>query len=515
MNLSNVKPTQSSPSKIVLRRGLLGALPCLLGVAGGILSLGGVALARERPNIILVMADDQGWGQMGYYDHPVLKTPNLDAMAKNGLRFDRFYAGAPNCSPTRATVLTGRSNDRAGVHNHGYALRRQERTLPQALQKAGYVTAHFGKWHLNGYSGPGVPILASDKHRPGNFGFDEWLSVTNFFDRDPVMSRMGEFEQMKGDSSEIIVAEALKFIGAKAEGEAPFLAVIWYGSPHSPWQANEGDRESFAKLKDASQHHYGELVAMDRSIGALRSGLRELGIADNTLLWFCSDNGGLPRIEPATVGGLRGFKGSVYEGGLRVPCVIEWPAVITTPRTTDYPAVTMDIFPTIAEVVGLPDSAIQEPVDGTSLRALFEKDLGPRENPIPFRHTNRAAWVDNDYKLVVPKVGGDVFELYNLVEDPHETSDLFAKEPGIAARLKGQFLVWNASVERSLAGEDYPEGRVLPGDPHSRRWTETPEYKPFIEQWLTPAQKKAIGGRGRKKPGRKGRGGKTGPSPTK
>ena len=137
------------------------------------------------PNFVLVMADDMGWGQTSYYSHPALMTPNLDAMASAGLRFDRFYAGAPNCSPTRATVLTGRTNDRTGVEDHGFALRRQERTIARALDEAGYATGHFGKWHLNGLRGPGAPVLAEDEHGPGVFGFDEWLSVTNFFEVDP------------------------------------------------------------------------------------------------------------------------------------------------------------------------------------------------------------------------------------------------------------------------------------------------------------------------------------------
>ncbi|MBL9213780.1 MAG: sulfatase-like hydrolase/transferase, partial [Opitutaceae bacterium] len=250
----------------------------------------------SRPHIVLVMADDMGWAQTSYYGHPVLKTPHLDAMAAAGLRFDRFYAGAPNCSPTRATVMTGRSNDRTGVQNHGYALRRQEKTIARALRDAGYATGHFGKWHLNGYSGPGAPILAGDEYGPGAAGFDEWLSMTNFFDRDPLMSRKGRFEEFKGDSSEIIVDEALKFI-AKSRGTGkPTFSVIWYGSPHAPMIASEADRAPFAALDLNSQHHYGELVAMDRSIGALRKGLRDLGLAENTLVWFCSDNGGLPEV---------------------------------------------------------------------------------------------------------------------------------------------------------------------------------------------------------------------------
>lgn len=170
--------------------------------------------ADNRPNLILVMTDDQGWGQTGYYNHPILKTPNLDSMAANGLRFDRFYAGAPVCSLTRATVLTGRSNNRSNVLTHGYAMLVQERTIAKAMKKAGYQTAHFGKWHLNGYRGVGVPILESDTHHPGHFGFDKWFSVTNFFGMDPLMGRKGKLEQFKGDSSEIIVDEALKLIEA-------------------------------------------------------------------------------------------------------------------------------------------------------------------------------------------------------------------------------------------------------------------------------------------------------------
>ena len=149
------------------------------------------AIAASRPNIILVMADDMGWGQTGYYHHPILKTPNLDAMAKAGLRFDRFYAASAVCSPTRASVLTGRSSMRTGVPSHGHSLRRQEKTIAKALKDADYATGHFGKWHLNGMRGPGVPIFRDDTHNPGTFGFDEWVSVTNFFDRDPIMSRKG------------------------------------------------------------------------------------------------------------------------------------------------------------------------------------------------------------------------------------------------------------------------------------------------------------------------------------
>ncbi len=439
--------------------------------------------AADRPNIILVMADDMGWGQTGYYNHPILKTPNLDAMAAAGLRFDRFYAGAPVCSPTRASVLTGRTNDRTGVESHGYALRRQERTVSQALRQAGYATGHFGKWHLNGLRGPGVPVLASDDHNPGEFGFEQWLSVTNFFDRNPIMSRQGEFEEFDGDSSEIIVAEALKFIGRHAASKQPFFTVIWYGTPHSPWVAADPDKIPFAELNKNSQEHYGELVAMDRSIGTLRRGLKKLSVADNTLCWFCSDNGGLPKITPDTVGGLRGFKGSVYEGGLRVPAIIEWPQGIPSPRVTSYPACTMDIFSTLATIAGLPKSALLQPQDGVDLTPLLSRELGRREPPIGFRHIGRAALIDNNYKLVTLNIKQDAFQLFDLAKDPHEERDIYGAQPAIAKRLRSAFERWNESVAASVAGNDYPEGKVSPLEPQPRFWTTVKEYEPYFEAW--------------------------------
>ncbi|MEQ9407310.1 MAG: sulfatase-like hydrolase/transferase [Fuerstiella sp.] len=437
-----------------------------------------------RPNIVLVMADDMGWGQTGYYHHPVLKTPNLDAMAAHGLRLDRFYAGASNCSPTRATVMTGRTNDRTGVTNHGIPLRPQETTIAQALAQQGYLTGHFGKWHLNGIRGPGIPILADDIRSPGAFGFQKWLSVTNFFDRNPLLSRRGTFEEFKGDSSEIVVDQALQFIQDAVAADKPCFTVIWYGTPHSPFVADDEDKAAFSDLDPSSANHYGELVAMDRSIGTLRRGLRQLNIADNTLVWFCSDNGGLPKIQPDTVGGLRGFKNSLFEGGLRVPAIIEWPAVITKPRITEYPACTVDIFPTLRDITGLPASSV--PQDGISLQPLFTQDLKQRAQPIGFRHAGRTAFLDNNYKLLDANPDtpdGASFVLYDLAADPQETTDIIDKQPEIAARLKKLWTAWNASVNRSVQGLDYPEGKVVPPDPGPRSWTEMDEYRPYFSDW--------------------------------
>jgi arylsulfatase A-like enzyme len=438
--------------------------------------------ASSKPNIVFVMADDMGWGQTGYRGHPVLKTPNLDAMAANGLRFERFYAGAPVCSPTRASVLTGRTNDRCGVLTHGYALRLQEKTVAQALRAAGYATGHFGKWHLDGFKGPGVPIHADDPRSPGAFGFDEWLSVTNFFDQNPLMSRRGKIEEFQGDSSDITMAEALKFMQAQKAAAKPFFSVIWFGTPHGPWRALPEDKAKFADLDTNSAEHYGELVALDRSIGTLRKGLRDLGVANDTLLVFCSDNGGLPKITPATVGGLRGFKGSVFEGGLRVPGIIEWPAQVK-PRVTSYPASTMDLFPTVADLLDLPKDVMVQPVDGRSLRPLFTGEVGARVEPIGFRFHQKLAFIVQRYKVLTDDLKGGKFELYDIEADPNETSDLSAKHPEVASKLKAQLLAWNESVDASFAGRDYPEGKVTPPDPESVSWAQHPTYAAYLEQW--------------------------------
>ena len=437
-----------------------------------------------KPNVILVMADDQGWGQTGYQNHPALKTPHLDAMAANGLRFDRIYAGGPVCSPTRATVLTGRTHDRTGVFDHGYALRLQEKTLGQAMKNAGYATGHFGKWHLNGLRGPGAPIFKEDTHHPGAVGFDEWLSVTNFFDRNPIMSRNGKIEEHTGDSSEIIIGEALKFIQIKTAAQQPFFTVIWYGTPHDPWVADDADKKAFTLLSEKAQEHYGELVAMDRSIGTLRKGLRKLGIAKNTLVWFSSDNGGLPRFDPPTTGGLRGFKGSMYEGGLRVPAVIEWPAGIPTSRITHFPAGAVDMFPTLAEVAGLKKNTMLKPQDGQSLVKLFSKEIGPRKKPLPFRSRGRLAVVDNNYKMIAQPGGNKTqYELYNLKNDEAEQTNLVEKEFKIAKRLRRKVNALNTSVEASVEGHDYPERKVTEQPPRIF-WWESEAYRPYFSEWM-------------------------------
>ena len=449
---------------------LIGALACQPTAIDGPSS--DDAPDGDPPNVVLLMADDMGWAQTGYYGHPLLETPHLDAMAGAGLRMDRFYAGAPSCTPTRATVITGRTNDRTGAFRVGEAINKQEKTIAQAFGQAGYATAHFGKWHLNQVHPSGDnPMPSDDPHNPGELGFDYWLSHTNQFNLDPVFSENGEPKQFEGDSSEVLVAEALRYIAEQAESGAPAFAVIWYASPHRPFGAFPEDEEPFAELDDGSKTHHAEIVAMDRSIGALRQGLRDLGIADNTLLWFTSDNGGLPNVDygpehlgvhPDSTGHLRGFKKDFYEGGLRVPTIVEWPREIA-PRITNFPASTMDIFPTLIEVAGLDPESINAVHDGISIAHVFVAEPESRDQPIGFRASGGLAWLDNDVKLVRNFTDPSApFELYNVASDPEEQHDLIEQQPEVAARMRAELDAWNRSVDKSITGADYPEGIVLP-----------------------------------------------------
>ncbi len=458
----------------------------------------GNAAGSDKPNIILVMADDQGWGDMAYNGHPTLKTPHFDAAAATGLRFDSFYAAAPVCSPTRASVMTGRHPNRMGVFQWGFPIRPQEITIAEALRTAGYATGHFGKWHL------GSVRRASPVH-PGNNGFDEWLSAPNFFDNDPILSRRGTAVQMRGESSAVTVDAALEWIAERAKTNEPFLAVVWFGSPHVPHQAIEADRALYDDAPANRQHFYGEITGMDRAFGKLRDALGPLGIRQNTLLWYCSDNGALPRV--GSTGGHRGKKGDVYDGGLLVPAILEWPAKIPHPRSTQVRCNTCDIYPTLLDVAGV-SLQHQPPLDGMSLLPLIENKVSARPRPMGFwdyaiggirtpsadwmaellaaqqaggdlepheasrraaelpqpaypldRFPGHAAWIHGDWKLhrKASDDGRIAWELYNLADDAAESTNLADTETDRVRQMREPLETWLQSVVRSLNGEDYRE----------------------------------------------------------
>ncbi|RZO75023.1 MAG: N-acetylgalactosamine 6-sulfate sulfatase [OM182 bacterium] len=427
------------------------------------------ATRADSPNVILVMSDDQGWTQTGYYGHPIADTPNLDDMANSGLRMDRFYAGAPFCVPTRATVLTGRTNARTGVLPSG-AINKQEKILATAFKEAGYATGHFGKWHLSGAEDRrDTAVPASNPYNPGEYGFDYWLSKSIQFNLDPILSRNGVIEQFKGDGSEVIVDEALKFITEQSKKNKPFFVLVWYSTPHRDFEASQKDVAPYLDRTDESSAlQLGELAAMDRSLGTLRQGLRDLDIDKNTLVWFTSDNGGLPDItyredlpgvHPDTTGHLRGFKKDLYEGGIRVPTIVEWPGTIEH-RVSHYPSSTIDMFLTLIDIAGLSPDSINAVNDGVSLEPVFKnEEPSRRDKPMGFRANAGRAWLDNDWKLVRNYTSGEdgPYELYNVVGDPSESNNLIDQRPDVAASMLAELEAWNASIEKSIAGLDYLE----------------------------------------------------------
>jgi len=473
----------------------VGAIAFSLAGCNGITTTGHSDKMQSKPNIILVMADDQGWGDMGYYGHPVLKTPNFDSMAAKSLRFDRFYAAAPVCSPTRGSVLTGRHPNRFGCFKWGHTLRPQETTIAESLKKAGYITGHFGKWHIGS-------VFKDSPVNPASSGFDEWLSSPNYFDIDPILSKEGTAVRMQGESSTITVDAAIDFIGRHKDKDKPFFAVVWFGSPHVPHKASDEFGKAYESQGRKKKDFYGEIAGMDAAVGKLRSELKAMGISENTIVWYCSDNGGLPNLG---VTGGRGHKGRIYEGGLRVPAILEWPKRITKPEITNIPCNTSDIYPTLLEIAGINPNR-QVPLDGISLTALIDGKMTIRPKPMGFwdypaggvitygyewmaellelQSSNKemsdpdqlhpdagrirkqypkdtfpghAAWLDWPWKLhrIEEKTGNIKWELYHLTNDANEQTNLIGQNTDIADRMKTKLNAWQMSVVDSLNGKDY------------------------------------------------------------
>jgi arylsulfatase A-like enzyme len=482
---------------------------------------------EERPNIVLLIGDDHGWDETGYNGHPHLRTPALDAMAAAGLRLDRFHAAHPSCSPTRGSVITGRHPVRYGTFAPNWSLRPEEIGIAEILGAAGYACGHFGKWHLG-------PVKADSPTNPGAMGFDEWVSHDNFFEMDPVLSHDGgPPEVYPGEGSAVIVEQAIRFIERARDREQPYFVMICFGSPHEPYSGLEHDLAPYADLPEryrgqtfqltsnetglpttrplgeVLRERYAEITAMDRAIGQLRRWLAERGLREDTLLWYFSDNGS--PADGAVTSPLRGHKAQMYEGGLRVPSVLEWPARIDRPRATDVNAVTSDLLPTLCDLLDLP--LPDRPLDGVSLKPLlidgvmterprpigfWEYDTRPLPGRRPEPYIDPAlqqgttplvkrmgdqftrtfqnvrlgevterdfegarAILDNRFKLVVgARRGGEVDdesrELFDLRDDPAEEHNLIDEEPEIAKELGRQLREWQESVLHSLAGSDYP-----------------------------------------------------------
>ncbi|MEM8666403.1 MAG: sulfatase-like hydrolase/transferase [Planctomycetota bacterium] len=440
----------------------------------------------ERPNVILVMCDDLGYGDLSCFrpDTPI-ETPNLTLMCEAGLKFNRFYAAAPVCSPTRGSCLTGRHPYRYGIYsaNVGH-LPKDEITLPELLKQQGYRTGHFGKWHLGTLtqtvrdSNRGGPKGAPHFSPPRWHGYDDsfvteakvptydpmikplkaprtaWDSLGGNDERESFGTRYwnhaGEVvtENTQGDDSRIIMDRAIPFIEASVSSEQPFFAAIWFHAPHLPVVASEKHRERYQDSNVYERNYYGCVTALDDQMGRLRESLEKLGVSDNTMLWFCSDNGpeGSANKAPGSAGELRGRKRSLYEGGVRVPGILVWPEKIKGGRQTDFPAVTSDYLPTVLDAIGI-DIPNEVELDGQSLMDVIDGQSITRTKPIGFRSAKQIAWHQGDEK-VYSGDSGKTWELYNLKADPGETNDLADSKPDRMKELVRDAKQWSSGLKK-------------------------------------------------------------------
>ncbi|WP_282162547.1 sulfatase family protein [Ulvibacterium marinum] len=449
----------------------------------------------KRPNIILVMTDDLGWHDVGFNGNPKIKTPWLDSLASQGIILDRFYSASAVCSPTRASVLTGRNPLRMHIPtaNSGH-LKDGEITLPELLKKAGYTTGHFGKWHLGTLTRSvldanrgGQEKFRSDYSIPSQHGYDTYFctesKVPTF---DPMVypltyeagesKRYGwkavkhpdstqaygtaywtgenqrETRNLKGDDSSIIVDCVLPFIENAQEENKPFFTTLWFHTPHLPVVSDSVHRAYYPHSNLAEQLYYGTLTALDEQMGRLWQMLEATGVEQETILFFCSDNGP-ERRTPGSAGIFRERKRSLHEGGVRVPAFVIWKNGLEGGERMDFPMVTSDYLPTILDILDIPfpdDRAL----DGISVLKVLEGKADKRSNPIGFIYGSQISWVTDQYKLIGDE-SLENLELYDLIRDPSEKENVIQEYPKIAEQLKADLSAWLNSVENSKQGMDY------------------------------------------------------------
>ena len=439
-----------------------------------------------KPNVILIMADDLGWGDVGFNGNKKIITPQMDELAAQGIKLNNFYAAAPLCSPTRASVLTGRNPFRQGIFAaHTAGMRIGEVTIAEVLKKEGYATGLFGKWHIGriepdevqsrgNYSPPkhhgfeevfatksAVPTWNPTKSPPNwkSYGYKKdgsWGGSRYLHNDVPVT------ENLEGDDSRIIMDRALPFIDKSADDGKPFLAAIWFHTPHEPIWAGPEYLAKYPDLPEEQKHLYGTITAMDEQIGRLRSYLKAKGIEDNTIIFFTSDNGpGDPQVKSgvASAGPYRGHKHQMWEGGLRVPSLIYWPAKIRQGFETNFQANTNDYFPTILDILNIkPKKSI--PLDGISLLPMMQGEATERDGIFAsgyqrlYEGKELYALIDGRYKIVIPDKGEKIM-LFDIEADPTESKDLSQERTVIFNTMLAQLEKVKASWKHSREGGDY------------------------------------------------------------
>ena len=410
-------------------RALLAALAALTAACA--------ATTQRRPNIVVILAADLGWGDLGCYGG-ALETPRLDELAAGGARLLDHHSGGAVCSPTRASLLTGRYPGRAGIpgvvfadparteHTHGIGA--AERTLPETLRDAGYATALVGKWHL-GYLTPYSPTLHGfDRFRgfkSGNVDYHAHVDQAGAED----WWRDGSLAPEEGYLTRMLTAHALEFV--EAERDTPFFLMVAHGAPHYPYQGPSDPAvrvpgtprspQENALTREEKRARYAVMVReLDRSVGAIVDRLEALGLREDTLVVFLSDNGAN---AVGSNGPWRGHKGSLWEGGHRVPCVVSWPGALT-PRVAEGATHTNDWLPTFAALAG---AAPPAHLDGVDLGPVLLDEAAAPARALYWEHNAATAMREGRWKLVVDKQGRG--RLFDLTADPAEAKDRAASEP--------------------------------------------------------------------------------------
>ncbi len=419
----------------------------------GIIALNAVAEKVQKPNIVIIMADDLGYGDLGCYGNNAINTPHIDQLAKEGIRFTDFHANGPVCSPTRAALLTGKYQQRVGIpgvvtakkHRH-HGLATNEETFAETMRKNGYKTGIFGKWHL-GYD---------TKFNPIEQGFDEYIGfVSGNVDYHSHVDQEGHedwwhgktLKKEDGYATDLITIHSINFI--KRHKDNPFLLYIPHEAPHYPLQGrtSKAERQIGKKVKNVhgktknKAKVYREMIeVMDEGIGKVIKTLRELDIDKKTLILFLSDNGGTTKY--ADNGALRDGKGSVFEGGHRVPAIAWWPGVIKANQQNRSQLMTMDIFPTL---VDLADGEIPENLDGISFKNLLLKDEKMAERDLFWEFKGKFATRRGNWKLILESPN-DKPQLFDLANDIGETKNIAPKHPEIVSELHKKLEDWYTEV---------------------------------------------------------------------
>ena len=410
---------------------------------------GSLAAEQSKPNIVVFLADDMGWGDSSTYGHPLIKTPNLDKLASQGVKFTQCYSACGVCSPSRSSILTGRTPYRNGVYrhlsgNHEAHLRKSEITYPKLLKSIGYETCHVGKWHLN--SKP--QFNTTEYPQPGDHGYDYWMATHN--NAEPSHENPRNFVrngnpvgELTGFSAPLVATEASHWLSEIRDSSKPFALSIWIHEPHSPIATDP----QFSNLYNAHENskYMGNITQLDHALGLVMEALEMEGVSENTLLIFTSDNGPVANFG-GTTGGLRGGKRSDHEGGIRVPGIARWPAHIEPGTVSDVPVVGTDIFATVLDITGIP-LPTDRTIDGVSMVPAFSGKPVQRQVPLFWRThvsppSDRVALRIGDWKLV-----GDEtltkFQLFEIQKDWKEEHDLAASMPEKTKAMRDRlFEVW-------------------------------------------------------------------------